>query len=148
MSEAIIKKDGTDYLLQTMPLHYPADRVYRGGDINDVLDKGKVEVTADGTKTFTQLLNELYGMVDKTKLQGTSSLILKEGTSTEVFAISRIESTSISFSYLARVSSVITFYAISLKSSNSYLGKTTISGTHTDYSGDTASNGIVITLYY
>ena len=34
MSETIIKKDGTDYPLQTMPLHYPADRVYLDGDVN------------------------------------------------------------------------------------------------------------------
>lgn len=32
MPEAIIKKNGTDYPLQTMPLHYPADRVYLDGD--------------------------------------------------------------------------------------------------------------------
>ena len=34
MSEVIIKKDGTDYPIQTIPLHYPADRVYLDGDIN------------------------------------------------------------------------------------------------------------------
>lgn len=32
MSEAIIKKNGTDYPLLTMPNHYPADRVYLDGD--------------------------------------------------------------------------------------------------------------------
>lgn len=32
MPEAIIKKNGTDYPIQTMPLHYPADRVYLDGD--------------------------------------------------------------------------------------------------------------------
>lgn len=34
MSDIIVKKDGIDYPLQTMPLHYPADRVYLDGDIN------------------------------------------------------------------------------------------------------------------
>ena len=32
MSKAIIKKNGTDYPLLTMPNHYPADRVYLDGD--------------------------------------------------------------------------------------------------------------------
>ena len=43
MPDVKIKKDGTDYPLQTMPLHYPADRVYLNGDttktVQDALDK-------------------------------------------------------------------------------------------------------------
>lgn len=38
MPDMIVKKDGTDYPLQTMPLHYPADRVYRHGNILDDID--------------------------------------------------------------------------------------------------------------
>lgn len=41
MPEAIIKKDGTDYPLQTMPLHYPADRVYLDGDTTNTTQNPK-----------------------------------------------------------------------------------------------------------
>lgn len=40
--------------------------------INSELVKGEVSVTADGTKTYTQLLNELYALVDRSKLSGNS----------------------------------------------------------------------------
>lgn len=49
MPDIKIKKDGTDYPLQTMPLHYPADRVYLDGDttktVQDALDDMFVQTT-------------------------------------------------------------------------------------------------------
>ena len=50
MPDIIVKKDGTDYPLQTMPLHYPADRVYLNGDTNDDAESaidGKVSKSGD-----------------------------------------------------------------------------------------------------
>jgi hypothetical protein len=48
MSEAIIKKNGTDYPLLTMPNHYPGDRVYLDGDttknVQDAVDKSQAMI--------------------------------------------------------------------------------------------------------
>lgn len=38
MSDLIIKKNGTDYKLPMLAEHYPADRVYLGGDINKTVE--------------------------------------------------------------------------------------------------------------
>ena len=47
MSELIVKKNGVEYPIQTMPLHYPADRVYLNGDT---------------TKTVQDELDDFYGV--------------------------------------------------------------------------------------
>ena len=51
MSDIIVKKDGTDYPLQTMPLHYPADRVYLNGDTSKTVQDYTVKYM-DKTVTF------------------------------------------------------------------------------------------------
>jgi len=46
MPNVKIKKDGQEYDLQTMPLHYPADRVYLDGDtsktVQDAISAGRM----------------------------------------------------------------------------------------------------------
>ena len=72
MSEAIIKKDGTDYPLQTMPLHYPADRVYLDGDITKDAESaidGKVSKSGD-TMTGDLTLSK-QGTVLKIRASGS-----------------------------------------------------------------------------
>lgn len=48
MSKIILKKNGTDYPLLTMPNHYPADRVYLDGDttknVQDAVDKSQAMI--------------------------------------------------------------------------------------------------------
>ena len=41
-------------------------------EVNGKIAKGEISVTADGVKTYTQLLNELYALVDRSKLSGNS----------------------------------------------------------------------------
>ena len=42
--------------------------------INSALNKGSVYVTADGVKNHTTLLNELFGLIDSTKIRYSSIL--------------------------------------------------------------------------
>ena len=48
-------------------------------EVNAKFDRGSVSVTADGVKTFGQLFNELYALIDSSKLS-IKSLLTIDGT--------------------------------------------------------------------
>ena len=62
--------------------------------VADVLDKGSVSVTADGVKTYSTLLNELFALVNYDKVTGRSYIALG-GT---IFQITYRDSTLYQFS--------------------------------------------------
>lgn len=125
-----------------MPASYPASRITHES----------VSVTADGVKTYKSLMNELYALVDQTKLTPRSYMLnINPSGNKYPYYLERITSTEISF-WKQRASSanvlVDTFY---LSSSNSLLYEimTSTSGTTIyDESNSTVASGNVFTIYY
>ena len=120
-------------------------------DGNDVpigeIDEDVVSVTADGNKTYAQLLTELKSVIDKTKLQYYSTIVLDKQTSTDIHNIVYWDAdtivTSCVFTNYAGVTETDTFYF-----GNSVKYQKTIVGNVTDMSSEQPSNGTVISLHY
>lgn len=102
-----------------------------------------VEVTADGVKTYENLLNELYALIDSTKLSLSS--YIKIGNNS--FRYSRVYNNGYSFvlCYGDTVNEVIDHFLV--KSTNS-LYTEWLNGTITQYQSNTPTSGTKITLYY
>ena len=102
-----------------------------------------VEVTADGVKTYENLLNELYALIDSTKLSLSS--YIKIGNNS--FRYSRVYNNGYSFvlCYGDTVNEAIDHFLV--KSTNS-LYTEWLNGTITQYQSNTPTSGTKITLYY
>lgn len=111
--------------------------------IKSDLNKGSVELTADGSKTNSQLFDALYALIDTSKVSKDSALYYGEHT---IYHI--IQNSPLIFS-LATVdaSNGETVAQITVVSSGStiYIGRT---GTRVDNSGNVPSNGYKIKLVY
>lgn len=126
-----------DTPLSQMPSSYPASRVTHES----------VSVTADGVKTYRQLLNELFALVDFSKLNGRS-FVVWENTTTDIYPLQMIESTYFYASmFVIQGDGTLSQYSLRVESANSYIIRLR-GGTTKNYSTDTATNGEVITLYY
>lgn len=112
--------------------------------LNNINDKGSVSVTADGTKTYTQLLNSLFTLIDFSKVKTTSAL----ATGTNVMSVVAIDGTSkIGFTNLS-VGASAWFASYSEVTNSSSLFRTVNNGTITDRSATAPASGTVFTLYY
>ena len=61
-------------------------------------DNGSVQVVADGVKTVSQLLNELYTLIDLTKIKPSSYVVLKTATADFFYRAIRLNVDSVEFS--------------------------------------------------
>jgi len=105
-----------------------------------------VEVTADGEKTYVTLLNELFALVDMSKLNNNSIIVI-ENNDYSYYYIQYIDSSSIEAEQLVlNASGQYKIYRIILSSSSSHYRN--INGTITDISTVMPSSGTKITLYY
>ena len=110
-----------------------------------VLDFGSVSVTANGVKTNGQLLNELYALIDMSKLTGQSYLtndgrnhapFISYNTQNEIFfATAGIYDGSPNISQYTLRNSGSTYEHI-------------YSNTNHSYTNEIASNGVVIAIHY
>ena len=67
-------------------------------EVNAKIDTGSsVTVTADGVKTISQICDELYALIDRTKLKGTSVLKIVGSTQTFTLHLTSITSTRLTF---------------------------------------------------
>lgn len=109
--------------------------------------RGEVSVQADGVKTNRTLLNELFALVDMTKVTYNAKLILGAG----VYSLTRKENTLLSFGTSMYISDIRT-YVVRLNSSTSEYAVAIISSNGTvSYSSSTssvASAGTIFTLKY
>lgn len=107
-------------------------------------NKGEVSVTGDGTKTYTQLLNELYALVDRTKLDGKSYFIGAYGL---VAKINGIQTSYIGFNSTDVELNALKSTSIGLKPSASFaysFNRTTV----TDNSSNVVTSGTVLKVVY
>lgn len=113
-------------------------------EVNSKLAKGEVSVIADGVKTYTQLLNELYALVDKTKLDGKSYFVGLFGLRA---TITSIQTSYIGFNITDVSQTALTSSTFGLKATDSYVysfNGTTV----TDVSSNVVTNGSVLKVVY
>lgn len=105
-----------------------------------------VSVTADGVKTYSQLLNDLYALVDLSDIKGFVNLADEHENNTLTLAapiVSNIYVTSVavtSSNYLA--------FAMDIKANSSIYRKYTGGGSVSDESATVPTSGKKLTLYY
>jgi len=99
MSEVIIKKNGTDYPLLTMPNHYPADRVYLDGDTTKTVqdkcarkaDLTNLDLTGTTNTTGSTIASGTYfylnGVLVRAKTAIASGATFTENTNYEVVTV-------------------------------------------------------------
>lgn len=128
------------------------------GAINEIYSgsSGSVSVTSDGVKTVTELLDELFALVDYSKFT-CRSVIEWYRTASQAYAYMpaiEISPSSYMFGYMAlsrasQTSGTMTLHRFDIKSSGSeYLHWDSGTGTITDRSSTVRSAGEVFTLYY
>lgn len=77
-----VNKNGKGYPVGVIPQSLYDDVE----DLKDAVFKGSVSVTADGNKTYTTLLNELFSNVDMSKI-GDSTKYIDESSSSANYSI-------------------------------------------------------------
>ena len=115
--------------------------------LNTVNDKGSVSVTADGVKTTSTLLNELYALIDKTKISYKSVLVFANN----VVSISKIETNQLTFSVTINSSSNLSCDTYALKSTGStrISASSNTSGTSFNNQSSTAiASGNILAIHY
>lgn len=115
-----------------------------GAEIGEISEE-YVEVTADGVKTYAQLLNELYALIDSDKITNESKLVYNNQT---VYSLSGKYSNGYRFGMVYEInSSAFKLQYIYIHSTTSLLMSCS-NTTTTDSSDSTPSSGIKFTLYY
>lgn len=129
---------------------FSADMIsYGDGTVEEALDalnRGSMSVTADGVKTYAQLLNELYSQINLSDVTVNSKLVIAEHPCTPA----TIGGSYVTFSSLYVQGGVAkAVYAVLQSSSSYYLSDFASSGTTTsNISTSVPASGKVITLYY
>lgn len=121
--------DGATFTLNT---NYEV--VTAGGlnELNDAINRGSVKVLANGTKTYSQGLNELWGLLDLTKVNAKS--ILMKGT--ECFVPYQITNNLIIFTTtVINSSNTLSVYTYQIQSSGSKMSRI-VNGAYTDLSSN------------
>lgn len=106
-----------------------------------------VSVTADGVKTFSQILDDLYALIDQTKINEKS--ILRIGNN--ILVIEHIDNSKIMFSRSLTEAAKVTNASATLKaSSSSYIDAETVaaSTSFTNYGSTVATSGDVFKIIY
>lgn len=121
-----------------------------GAEIGEI-SEDYVEVTADGTKTYRQLLDELYSHIDLDKVNAQNTVIvIEQSWGKEIFILRAIlDNGTLAFfnSSLAVSSPWVYVSELGVKASNStYIESNT--GASTNHNSDVPTSGSKITLYY
>ena len=101
-------------------------------EINAEVNPGYVEVTADGVKTISQLMDNLHALIDLSKVNKDTKFEYITGTSINYMSIVSISSGNLSFtnvSYIVGSSAAMTSYLV--KSSGSTKFDVSLAGTPT-----------------
>ena len=134
MKPLFIKKNGTVSKVSgiVMPASYPASRVTHES----------VSVTADGVKTYSQLLDELFALTDQTKITKDSCVTI----GTEYHRLTDLRGANIDYAFAALNGQSVMVVRLKLKASDS---KYEIAmPNYSDASANVPTSGAVITLYY
>ena len=110
-----------------------------------------VSVTADGVKTYTQILNALFAQIDLNKITETSMFSFKTESGVQNFyKLARKTGTDCTFSRTQLTTSLITIDAFNLSSASSsfIVASGSSSLTISDSSSQVPDNGRVYTVFY
>lgn len=130
-----------DTPLSQMPASYPASRVTHES----------VSVTGNGSKSYSTLLNELFALIDTSKMRDTSYLRTDGANQAYIiiapFTSSTANPLEVMFSrdVIDNQKDRIDLYTV--KASGSTF-ETVAGGTYTNKSNNTVANGIKLTLVY
>ena len=115
--------------------------------IDELAIKGNVSVTADGIKTYGQLLDALFALIDSTKINQNTT-VNHQYSATGFDTLNRSQTASDKFTFTCiYVDNSMNVITAALRSTGSTL-KISDNGTITDFSSTVASNGTKFTLYY
>lgn len=145
MKPLYTKKNGTSQRVAAievkMPASYPASRITRES----------VSVTADGVKTTTTLLDELWAAADRTKISNDSFIEFDIISNRIICRFVREESTAYSFSNITESTLTDTyanFFTLKQTGSTRYIIQMSSGISHLDRSTTVMTSGWKITLYY
>ena len=115
-------------------------------EVNEKYSPKSVSVTADGTKTYKQLLIALWGIADISKVNGKS--VLNIGSSAEWDTLTNVKHgpTRMDFSETVNNGTVVTNYYIFISSSNAIYRK--VGDSSSDFSNTVPASGTQIKLTY
>ena len=102
-----------------------------------------VSVTGDGVKTYTQVCNELFALIDSTKISHTTFLELDSGTNKYYSFICRVGS---DYCFEINNPNGRTYFKIASTSEVSSFAYST--ATYTDASSSVFPSGQILNLYY
>ena len=124
---------------------------YDGGTVADALTQESVSVTCDGVKSYSALLDELFSLVDISKLSGKSRF-QREGAGQSFISIAPFNSydatpTVLTFCRCTMDVQRARYDLYLLKSSGSTF-ELMIGGTYSDLSNSTAPSGAKLSVFY
>lgn len=108
---------------------------------------GSVSVTADGSKTYSQLFDELYALIDQTKITVNSTIKFVEAARTRFYQIAEIATSAITLTASFTDSNYPYTFTINCKSASSTL-YSYYSGTAHDDSSSVAASGVKLEFVY
>ena len=138
-----INKNGTKHKIGiVMPAYYPASRITRES----------VSVTADGSKTWSTLLNSLFALIDSTKITDNTKLALEVSGIKYEYPLVRNANNTI-FAFSGPVDYNVNgyynhYYALKSTGSERWSIILTSSITRTDNSSSALTSGAVISVIY
>ena len=115
------------------------------------IPRESVSVTADGVKTTTTLLNELWAAADKTKISNDSFIEFDIGSNRIICRFVREESGAYSFSNITESTPTDTyanFFTLKQTGSARYIIQWSNSISHLDRTTSVMTSGWKVTLYY
>lgn len=151
-----------------MPASYPASRTSFNNtgtgmtstnvqdaisELNADISKGYIEVIGDGVKTYSQILNELYALIDSNKVTPNMYLanINPNSHGQSMYHLRYISSTSYEFCMVEATANNMACFTLVLKSSGSTykVSNSKTSGiTFNDYSSTAFASGYSMRIYY
>lgn len=120
--------------------------------VENELNKGSVSVTADGVKTWSQMFDSLWALIDFTKLSPNSLLTTGLSPNYACYQVSILSVSEVEFSNTRATTQLSQVLSIQIKESGStfYTVNSMVGGATTlaDNSPVVVGNGNVFTLYY
>lgn len=113
---------------------------------------GFVSVTADGVKTVSQVLDELYALVDRSKLTANSKLKITISGNHYIYDIEQIPSSSLIFTSTVASATTVVITTATLQATGSFYGGASLNGTpaisFVDQSSSITANGAIYRIDY
>ena len=115
-------------------------------EINNKLSANYIEVISDDVKTRQQIYNQLYGLLDRSKLKGNSYYLEFSSTAEYYYHITRNQNDDVRFSRIEEKSSSLYISCANFSSSNSSLDDWN-GTTHSHHTADVPT-GRTFRIYY